>query len=334
MRQVNNPPNPYDKYSSEYVGEPPETKVEVFEERVTKSVITKSFATNKVGYRLIVNCYRGCIHGCTYCFARRYHEYLGYGAGTDFETKIVAKVNAPETLRAELKRTRTKIPYLEFSFTTDPYLPLEANYELTKRCLEVCSEFKIAVAVITKAPLVVRDVELLSKLESTVLFSIPFLTTKKSKPFEPYVPIPDARFRAMKRLSDAGIRVGIGVAPIIPGYNDSDIPLLLEKARENGATKAFMTMVHFDNDSIEKYFVQKLSEKLPTKKNKILNHLKRERGGKLQHSNYQERMEGKTARWKMARNLFELHFKRLGYAEFASFEEVRKESPPIQPRLF
>ena len=239
MRQIKNPPNPYNKYSSEYIGEPPQTKVEVFEETVTKSMITKSFATNKVGYRLIVNCYRGCIHGCTYCFARQYHEYLGYGAGTDFETKIVAKVNAPEALRKELKRTRLKIPYLEFSFTTDPYLPLEANYKLTRNCLEVCDEFKIAAAVITKAPLVVRDMELLSKMRSTVLFSIPFLTTEKSKPFEPYVPVPEARFRAMKKLADAGIRVGIGVAPVIPGYNDSDIPLLLEKARENGATKAF-----------------------------------------------------------------------------------------------
>ena len=334
MRQIKNPPNPYDKFSSEYIGEPPATKLEVFEETVTKTMISKSYAKNETGYRLVVNCYRGCIHGCTYCFARRYHEFLGYGAGTDFENKIVVKVNAPDVLKQDLKRTRLKIPNLEFSFTTDPYLPLEANYKLTQKCLEVCREFRIRAGVITKSPLVTRDIGLLKSLDATVLFSIPFLTKESSNPFEPYTPIPEARFRAMKKLSDEGIKVGIGIAPVILGYNDSEIPLLLEKAKENGATRAFMSFVHFDNNSIENYFKQRLEEKIPGKMNKILNHIKRERGGNLQHRNYAERNAGKTERWKVARNLFDLHFRRLGFEKSEPFRKIKKQTPPVQPNLF
>ena len=333
MRQVKNPPNPYLKYSAEFVGEPPKAKLEIFEETNTKTMISKSYS-KELGNRFVVNCYRGCIHACTYCFARQYHEYLGYGAGTDFETKIVAKINSPQVLRNELKRTRTKISHLEFSFATDPYLPIEANYKLTKKCLEVCYEFRIPVGVITKSPLVTRDLELLKKLNATVFFSIPFLTTEGSNPFELYTPIPDARFRAMKTLSDAGIKTGIGIAPVIPSYNDADIPLLLEKARQNGATKAFMSLIHFDTPSIEEYFTERLNEKLPTKKSKILNHIKREKSGNLQHKNYEERNKGRTEQWEMAKDLFALHFNRLGFEKFERTKEVKQKPLPIQQRLF
>ena len=294
MRHIENPPNPYLKYSAEYLGEPPPTKVEIFEETSdSSSMISKSWST-AFGSRQTVNCYRGCIHACTYCFARQYHEFLGYGAGTDFETKIVAKINAPEVLRNELKRTRKPIKNLEFSFATDPYLPIEASYELTRKCLQVCKEFRIPVSIITKSPLVTRDLDLLTEMNCNVFFSIPFLTTEKSKPFELYTPIPDARFRAMKTLTDAGITVGIGIAPVILGYNESDIPKLLEKAQANGATKAFMSLIHFDTDSILEYFTQKLYEKIPTKADKILNTMKRERDGNLKHRNFRRTKHGQN----------------------------------------
>lgn len=257
---------------------------------------------------------------------------MGYGAGTDFETKIVVKINAPEILRNELKHTRHKINHLDFSFATDPYLPLEASYELTRRCLQVCREFRVPVAIITKSPLITRDLDILTELDCTVFFSIPFLTTEKSNPFELYTPIPDVRFRAMKTLTDVGIRVGIGIAPVILGYNESDIPKLLKKARENGATKAFINLIHFDTDSILEYFINKLHEKIPTKANKILNTLKRERDGNLRHRNYKERNTGKTEQWQTALKLFELHYKRLGFDE-SPLKEV-KPSLPVQPKLF
>lgn len=332
MRYISNPPNPYQKYSSEFLGEPSATKLEIYEETVTKKIITKAWSSD-FGHRYTVNCYRGCIHACTYCFARQYHEYLGYGAGTDFETKIVVKPNAPFLLREELKKTREKMNHIDFSFATDPYLPLEASYELTRKCLEVCAEFRVPVGVITKSPLVTRDLDILKQLDVTVFFSIPFPTTEKSRPFELYTPIPDVRFRAMKTLTENGITCGIGIAPIILGYNDSDIPVLLEKARENGATKAFMSKIHFDTDSIEEYFVQKLHEKLPTQANKILNQIKREHGGTLQHRNFKERNAGNTEKWEITVKMFNLHFKKLGFERFERTAKIEKVSP-VQQSLF
>jgi DNA repair photolyase len=335
VRQINNPPNPYQTYSAEFLGEPPKAKLEVYEEFTTKKIITKAWSS-QFGNRYTVNCYRGCIHGCTYCFARQYHEYIGYGAGTDFETKIIVKPNAPYLLREELKKTRQQIHHLDFSFATDPYLPLEASYQLTRKCLEVCRDFQMPVGIITKSPLVTRDIDIIKRLKKvTVFFSIPFASIEKSKPFEPYTPTPEVRFRAMKTLADAGISVGIGIAPLMLGYNDADIPNLLERARESGATKAFMGMIHFDTDSIEEYFVQKLEEKLPTKADKILNHIRRERNGNLRHQNFAERNQGKTQEWEIARQLFDLHYRKLGFETSEKTVEIIEEKPvPQQQNLF
>lgn len=342
MRQITNPPNPFQRFSAEYIGEPQGTKLEVFEETSTNKVITKAFSSHSAeSWRYTVNCYRGCVHGCTYCFARQYHEFLGYGAGTDFETKIVVKVNAPERLRQELKRTRERIPQLDLSFATDPYIPLEAEYKLTRKCLEVCAEFQIPASVITKSPLVTRDIDVLKRLNKvSVFFSLPFLTKERSNPFEPYTPVPEARFRAMKELSEAGIETGIGIAPIIPGYNESDIPGLLERAKESGATRAFMSMLHLDTDSIEEYFVQKLKERVPeTRYVKIINTIKRERGGTLRHASYNERSTGRTEQWAVTQKLFEFHARRLGFLRQES--SIATQAPPTpertkpeQPTLF
>lgn len=341
MRHIKNPPNPYNKYSAEYIGEPPPTKLEVFEEIATKKIITKAFSSDwEGGWRYTVNCYRGCVHGCTYCFARQYHEYLGYGAGTDFETKIVVKPNAPQLLRNELKKCRDKMPHLDFSFATDPYIALEAHYKLTRQCLKVCAEFRVPVGVITKSPLVTRDIDILQRLDKvTVFFSLPFLTKERSNPFEPYTSVPEARFRAMKAVADAGIPVGIGVAPVIPGYNESDIPGLLEKARDCGATRAFMSLLHLDTDSIEEYFVQKMHERLPpTRVTKIINTIKRERDGSLRHKTYKQRSVGQTEQWDMTVKLFNFHAERLGFNQRPTVAEPEIEQQavamPTQQRLF
>ena len=338
MRYVKNPPNPFDKYSAEFIGEPPPTKLEIFEETATKKMITKAFASDwEGGWRYTVNCYRGCVHGCTYCFARRYHEFLGYGAGTDFETKIVVKPNAPQVLREELKRTRQKMPHIDFSFATDPYLPLEANYELTRKCLQVCADFRVPVGIITKSPLVTRDIDVIKSLyKVSVYFSLPFLTKEKSNPFEPYTPVPEARFRAIETLANAGIEVGIGVAPVIPGYSEPDIPKLLERARNAGATRAFMSMLHLDSDSIEEYFVAKMHERLsPTAVKKIINTMKRERGGQLQHRSFKERGEGRTEQWEVTRKLWDFHTRRLGFRHQEMPAETEMvNTAPSQQSLF
>lgn len=333
MRQIKNPPNPYEKYSAEFLGEPPAARLEIYEETATRKIITRNQSPD-VGFEFSVNCYRGCIHGCTYCFARPYHEFLGYGAGTDFETKIVVKINAPLLLREELRRTRQKIDSLNFSFTTDPYLPLEASYELTRKCLEVCRDFRVPVGIVTKSPLVTRDIDILSQMKAVVFFSIPFPTTEKSKPFEPFVPVPEARFRAMRALAEGGIKVGIALAPVIPNYNEADIPALLEKAWNCGATKAFITMLRLPTESLQNYFVSRLEERLPTKKDKILNQIKRERGGSLNSSKFNERMKGKTAQWDLAVKMFDLHFNRLGFEKSGITEQSVKPTLPVQPNLF
>jgi DNA repair photolyase len=337
VRHIQNPPNPYHKYDAEFLGEPSPVKLEIFEENATRQIVTKNNSPD-VGFEYSVNCYRGCIHGCTYCFARPYHEFLGYGAGTDFETKIVVKVNAPTLLRNELRKKSLRGELMSFSFTTDPYLPLEANYELTRKCLDACRDFGNPVAIVTKSPLVTRDADVLREINKrsnvTVYFSIPFLTLEKSKLFEPYAPQPEVRFRAMKRLSNEGLNVGIAIAPIILGFNESDIPALLQKAHSCGATKAFMTMLRLPTESLQNYFVSRLKENAPTKADKILNHIRRERGGRLNNSNFGERMSGKTEQWKLAVKMFDLHYKRLGFGRKERKEKAVESSLPVQQSLF
>jgi DNA repair photolyase len=145
------------------------------------------------------------------------------------------------------------------------------------------------------------------------------------------------RFKAMKQIAEAGIPVGIAIAPVIPGYNESDIPGLLERAKESGATRAFMSMLHIDSDSIEEYFVAKMHERLPpTRVAKIINTMKRERGGKLQHESYKARMTGRTEQWEVTTKLFEFHARRLGFRRHENPEPAAEpvSSGQTQPRLF
>ncbi|MGA9996451.1 MAG: radical SAM protein [Pyrinomonadaceae bacterium] len=314
MRYVENPPNPWHKNSVEWIGEPPEAKLEVFEETETRSIITHNQSPD-VGFDYSVNCYRGCAHACTYCFSRPTHEYLGYGAGTDFERKIVAKVHAPELLRAELMKKSWRGDVLTFSFTSDPYIPLEAHYKLTQKCFEVCLEFRNPVAIVTKSALIRRDIDLLATLAReaslSVFFTIPFADRETARAVEPFAPAPDFRFKAMAALADAGIRVGIGIAPVIPGLT-MDIPILLKRAKEAGARHAFMNMLRLPG-SVAPYFEQRLQERLPTKASRILNRIKEAREGKLNSSEFGERMRGKGEYWRAQVRLFELHCERLGF---------------------
>jgi DNA repair photolyase len=316
MRYIENPPNPWLTHSVEWIGEPPVAKIEVFEETETRSIISSNDSPD-VAFDHSINCYRGCVHGCTYCFSRPTHEYLGYGAGTDFERKIIAKVRAPQLLRKELMKPSWKGDEIVFSFTSDPYIPLEANYRLTRSCLEVCAEFRNPVGIVTKSALIRRDVDVLQRLTEEasvgVYFSIPFADYATSRAVEPFAPSPNARFEAMKTLADAGIQVGIGIAPTIPGLT-TDIPGLLQRAKDCGATKAFINMLRLPG-SVAPYFEQRLREKLPTKADRVLNRIRDARGGKLNSSVFGERMRGKGQYWEAQRKLFEVYSKRLGFNE-------------------
>ena len=316
MRSVANPPNPWLTHSVEWIGEPPRARIEVYEENETRSIISHNDSPD-VAFDYSINCYRGCIHGCTYCFSRPTHEYLDFGAGTDFERKIVVKVRAPELLRKELMKPSWKGDQIVFSFTSDPYIPLEANYKLTRQCLEVCADFRNPVGIVTKSALIRRDVDVLQTLAREasvgVYFSIPFADYDIARAVEPFAPSPNARFEAMKLLSDAGIQVGIGIAPTIPGLS-TDIPGLLQRAKDCGATKAFINMLRLPG-SVAPYFEQRLREKLPTKAERVLNRIREARGGKLNSSVFGERMRGKGQYWNAQEKLFEVYCRKLGFNE-------------------
>jgi len=316
MRYIENPPNPWLTHSVDWLGEPPAARIEIFEETETRSIISSNDSPD-VAFDHSINCYRGCPHGCTYCFSRPTHEYLGYGAGTDFERKIIVKVKAPELLRHELFKPSWKGDEIVFSFTSDPYIPLEANYKLTRRCLEVCAEFRNPVGIVTKSALVRRDVDVLQRLAHeasvTVFFSIPFADYDIARALEPFAPSPNARFEAMKTLSEAGIDVGIGIAPTVPGLT-SDIPELLQHAKDCGASRAFINMLRLPG-SVAPYFEKRLREKLPTKADRILNRIRDARGGKLNSSVFGERMRGKGQYWNAQEKLFEVYTRRLGFNE-------------------
>lgn len=317
MRYVNNPPNPYLSTHSEWIGEPPPVKIEVFEETATRSIINKNNSPD-IPFDYSINCYRGCPHACTYCFSRPTHEYLGFGAGTDFETKIVAKVRAPELLREELLRKSWKGDPLVFSFTSDPYVPLEANYELTRKCLEVCLEFRNPVSIITKSALIRRDVALIKQLaeeaDAHVFFTIPFLDHDVTRALEPFAPFPEHRFAAMKTLADAGIEVGLAIAPIIPGLNEHEIPELLKQASQAGAQSAFINLLRLPGN-VEPYFLERLHQTMPLRAQKIISRIKEVKGGVLNKTAFGDRMSGAGPFWEMVKKTFEIHARRLGLNE-------------------
>jgi DNA repair photolyase len=316
MRYVENPPNPWLTHSVDWIGEPPAARIEVYEETETRTIISRNDSPD-VAFDYSINCYRGCVHGCTYCFSRPTHEYLDFGAGTDFERKIVVKVKAPDLLRKELMKPSWKGNEIVFSFTSDPYVPLEANYKLTRSCLEVCAEFRNPVGIVTKSALIRRDIDVLQKLTRDasvgVYFSIPFADYTIARAVEPFAPSPKARFAAMKELAGAGIQVGIGIAPTIPGLT-TDIPGLLQQAKDCGATKAFINMLRLPG-SVAPYFEQRLREKLPAKADRVLNRIREARGGKLNSSVFGERMRGKGQYWDAQEKLFNVYARRLGFNE-------------------
>lgn len=316
MRRVENPPNPWHSRHREWLGPPPPARLEVFEERAG-SIITENDSPD-VGFRFGINPYRGCFHGCAYCYARPTHQYLDFGAGTDFERRIVVKVNAPELLRASFLRPSWRGDLLAISGNTDCYQPLEAHYRITRRLLRICREFRNPVEVITKGVLVRRDADLLADLARVarvrVYFSIPFADDAMARALEPYAPAPSGRFEAMRALRDAGVPVGVMVAPILPGLNDSQVPAVLARARECGARWAGRILLRLPAQ-VKEVFVPRLREAFPDRAAKVLNALREMRGGGLYRAGFGTRMRGEGHRWAAIERMFDLACRQLGYRE-------------------
>ncbi len=313
MRRISNPPNPYVHHHAEYLGEPPAVRLEVYEEDA-RSILSCNDSPD-IPYRWSLNPYRGCPHGCAYCYARPTHEYLGFGAGTDFESKICVKRNAADLLERALSRSSWQREPIALSGVTDCYQPLEVVYQLTRRCLEVCLRHRTPVAIVTKSYLVVRDLELLATIAGTcgahVMCSICFADDRVARKLEPTAPPPSRRFEAMRRLHEAGVPVSVMVAPVIPGLNDRDIPAILERAADCGARGASYTPLRLPG-SVATVFFERLRAVLPECADRVEGRVRAMRGGRLNDPRFGHRMRGSGAYWRGVERLFEATARRLG----------------------
>jgi DNA repair photolyase len=249
------------------------------------------------------------------CYARPSHEQLGFGAGTDFERKIVVKPRAAELLREAFEKPSWKGELVCFSGNTDCYQPLEASYRITRACLEVCAEYRNPVSIITKSPLIERDLDVLVELHRSarigVNVSIPFWKTENARAIEPFVTTPVRRMRTVERLAKAGLRVNVMVAPIIPGLNDEDIPHVLRAAKDAGAVSAARVVLRLPG-SVKDVFVTRLREALPLRAEKVLARTREMRGGKLYDTRWGKRQTGEGEYADAIAGLFDRTVERLG----------------------
>jgi DNA repair photolyase len=271
-----------------------------------------------VGFEASVNPYRGCEHGCVYCYARPTHEYLGFSAGLDFESKIMVKEDLPELLRAELLSPRWEPRTIVVSGVTDAYQPVERRLRLTRRCLEVLVEFRNPVAIVTKSRLVARDADLLADLArddaAAAFLSVTTLDRGLQRDLEPRASSPAQRLDAIRALADAGVPAGVMVAPVIPGLTDHEVPAILEAAKAAGARFAgyvVMRLPHAVKDLVADW----LARHRPDRASKVLNRVRALRGGRLNDPRFGSRMEGEGIFAEQIRSLFEAGRRRAGLEE-------------------
>ena len=262
----------------------------------SRSIITYNDSPD-IPFNASLNPYRGCEHGCAYCYARPYHEYLGLSPGLDFETKIIVKENAPELLRRELSSPHWKPQTLSLSGVTDPYQPVERTLQLTRRCLEVLAEFRNPVGIVTKNQLVTRDLDLLAELAkyraAVVYLSITTLDAELARLIEPRTTQPAARLRAISELAHGGVLVGVLVAPVIPGLTDHELPAILKAAADAGARFAGMVPLRLPH-AVKDIFTAWLERNFPDRREKVLGQIRSLRGGKLNEAAFGKRKIGRA----------------------------------------
>jgi len=271
-----------------------------------------------VGFSSSINPYRGCEHGCIYCYARPTHEYLGFSAGLDFETRIVVKEDAPELLREELLSPKWQPEVIAISGVTDPYQPIERKLEITRRCLQVLAEFRNPVAIITKNHLVTRDIDVLSELARydaiSVAVSVTTLDARLANIMEPRTTTPELRLDAIKMISSAGIPTTVMVAPVIPAITDHEMPAILRAAREAGATSAGFVVLRLPW-AVAPLFERWLEEHFPDRKEKVLNRIRDLRGGKLYDPRWRIRGRGEGIFAEQIASIFDVTTRKLGLNE-------------------
>ncbi|MBP1637144.1 MAG: Radical, partial [Acidobacteria bacterium] len=289
----------------------------VFYRDASSSLIVSNDSPD-VSFDFSINPYRGCEHGCIYCYARPYHEYLGLSAGLDFETKIFVKDRAPEILRFELGRPSWEGVPLGMCGVTDAYQPVERRLRLTRRCLEVLADCRQPVGLFTKSALVARDADLLAELArhqaAHVWLTITTLDETLRRVSEPRAATADARFDAVARLADHGVPAGVMISPVVPGLTDHEIPALVQRARAAGASFASFSMLRLPR-GVAALFEQWIGDHRPAEAAKVLGRVRQVRHGCLTDSRFEHRMSGDGPLAGLAGQLFERARQRAGLAD-------------------
>jgi DNA repair photolyase len=334
-----NPPNRFERLAYlSFIDSPDDEERAVktqYLKDASRSLITYNDSPD-VGFDASINPYRGCEHGCIYCYARPYHEYLGFSAGLDFETRILVKEDAPELLREELASPKWQPKVVAISGVTDAYQPIERKLQLTRRCLEVLAEFRNPVVIVTKNQLVTRDIDLLKELANfdaaAVCVSVTTLDAELARVMEPRTSTPANRLEAIRTLPEAGVPVRALVAPVIPGLTDHEIPSIIQAASEAGARHAGYVVVRLPH-GVKELFERWLEDHFPDRKKKVLNRIRAIRGGKLNDPNFGSRMRGEGVFAEQINSMFKLACRR-GGIEFGAPElSTAAFRRPAQPQL-
>ena len=309
-----NPTNRFERVAVELeVPGPDRVPTEILHDG-SRSIIATNDSPD-VGFSASINPYRGCEHGCIYCYARPSHEYLGFSAGLDFESRILVKEDAPELLRKELSSPRWTPRVIALSGNTDCYQPVERKLEITRRCLGVFAELRHPVSVITKNEMVTRDIDHLQALAehgaTAVSISLTTLDGELARRMEPRASHPRERLKAIERLAAAGIPTGVMVAPVVPGITDHEVPKILEAAAAAGAQTAGYVMLRLPG-AVAGLFEKWLEEHFPDRKDKVLNRVREMRGGQLYDSTFGNRMRGDGIFAEQIRATFETFRRRYG----------------------
>jgi DNA repair photolyase len=294
----------------------PPFKTEVQVERA-KTIITRNTSPD-LPFDRSINAYRGCEHGCSYCFARPTHAYMGLSPGLDFETKLFMKPNAPDLLERELAAPGYQPKPLALGTNTDPYQPIEREHRITRRILEVLERANHPVAIVTKSALVARDTDILGRMAAKglarVALSVTTLDGRLARTMEPRASAPHAKLKAMRVLSEAGVPTGVMVAPVIPALNDSEIEAILTAAREHGATLAGFVLLRLPLE-VSELFKEWLLEHYPDRYRHVMNVLRAMRDGKDYDATFGKRMRGSGPYAEMIAQRFSVAMRRLGLAK-------------------